>query len=120
VPSWRAASPVRELAYMGTADLTREHLPPFQLLAPGQRASGWIAADMLSMKEQPDGYAWLASHTPVTRVGKSIDLTTSRRVSRLHLRFPAPRLHRAACSCAPPAHGRARVAMSTPARLYSS
>ena len=29
------------------------------------------AADMLSMKEQPDGYAWLASHTPVTRVGKS-------------------------------------------------
>jgi len=23
------------LAYMGTADLTREHLPPFQLLAPG-------------------------------------------------------------------------------------
>jgi 4-amino-4-deoxy-L-arabinose transferase-like glycosyltransferase len=62
------------LAYMGTADLTREQLPAFQLLAPGQRASGWIAADMLSMKEQPDGYAWLASHTPVTRVGKSIDL----------------------------------------------
>ncbi len=59
---------------MGTADLTREHLPPFTLLAPGQHASGWIAVDMLSMKEEPGGYAWLASQTPVTRVGKSIDL----------------------------------------------
>ena len=29
---------------------------------------------MLSMKEQPDGYAWLASQTPIMRVGKSIDL----------------------------------------------
>ena len=65
---------VRESAYMGTADLTREHLPPFTPLAPGQRASGWIAIDMLSMKEEPDGYAWLASQTPVTRIGKSIDL----------------------------------------------
>jgi len=24
---------------------------------------------MLSMKEEPDGYAWLASQTPVARVG---------------------------------------------------
>ena len=66
--------PTVSLAYMGTADLAREHLPPFTLLAPGQRANGWIAIDMLSMKEEPDGYAWLASQTPVTRVGKSIDL----------------------------------------------
>ena len=66
--------PAVSLAYMGTADLTREHLPPFQPLAPGQRASGWVAVDMLSMKEQPEGYAWLSSLTPVTRVGKSIDL----------------------------------------------
>jgi 4-amino-4-deoxy-L-arabinose transferase-like glycosyltransferase len=70
----RRRVPSVSLAYMGTADLTREHLPPFTLLAPGQRASGWIAVDMLSMKEEPDGYAWLASQTPVTRVGKSIDL----------------------------------------------
>jgi hypothetical protein len=70
----RRRVPSVSLAYMGTADLTREHLPPFTLLTPGQRASGWIAVDMLSMKEKPDGYAWLASQTPVTRVGKSIDL----------------------------------------------
>jgi hypothetical protein len=62
------------LAYRGTADLSREHLPPFHLLAPGQRASGWIAIDMLSLKEARDGYAWLAAATPVQRVGKSIDL----------------------------------------------
>jgi hypothetical protein len=70
----RRQVPSVSLAYRGTADLTREHLPPFTLLAPGQRASGWIAVDMLSMKEEPDGYAWLASQTPVARVGKSIDL----------------------------------------------
>jgi hypothetical protein len=70
----RRRVPSVSLAYMGTADLTREHLPPFTLLAPGQHARGWIAIDMLSMKEEPDGYAWLASQTPVTRVGKSIDL----------------------------------------------
>ncbi len=62
------------VAYRGTADLTRENLPPFDALKPGQPATGWIAVDMLAMKEEPAGYAWLQSYTPVQRVGKSIDL----------------------------------------------
>ena len=66
--------PMVHVAYRGTADLTRENLPPFDALMPGQPASGWIAVDMLAMKEEPAGYAWLRSYTPVQRVGKSIDL----------------------------------------------
>jgi 4-amino-4-deoxy-L-arabinose transferase-like glycosyltransferase len=66
--------PMVHVAYRGTADLTRENLPPFDLLKPGQPATGWIAVDMLAMKEEPTGYAWLRSYTPVQRVGKSIDL----------------------------------------------
>lgn len=62
------------IAYRGTADLTREHLPTFRLLKPGQRVNGWIAIDMLSLKEERAGYGWLAAYTPVQRVGKSIDL----------------------------------------------
>jgi hypothetical protein len=66
--------PVVHIAYLGTADLALEPLPPFQPLAPGERATGWIAIDMLSMKEEREGYAWLAALKPVQRVGKSIDL----------------------------------------------
>jgi 4-amino-4-deoxy-L-arabinose transferase-like glycosyltransferase len=66
--------PMIHVAYRGTADLTRENLPPFDLLKPGQPVNGWIAVDMLAMKEEPAGYAWLRSYAPVQRVGKSIDL----------------------------------------------
>ena len=62
------------LAYRGTADLMREGLPPFKALPPGKPVTGWIAIDMLSVKEVRGGYDWLAAHTPVTRVGASIDL----------------------------------------------
>jgi hypothetical protein len=62
------------IAYLGTADLTREHLPPFHVLKPGEHVTGWVAVDMLSMKEEREGYSWLAQYSPVTRVGKSIDL----------------------------------------------
>jgi hypothetical protein len=62
------------LAYRGTADLTREGLPPFQPLPPGKPVTGWIAIDMLSLKEGRGGLGWLTAHTPVTRVGASIDL----------------------------------------------
>ena len=62
------------LAYRGTADLSRENLPPFHLLAPNQQVRGWIALDMLSLKEANDGYDWLTAFTPVMRVGRSIDL----------------------------------------------
>ena len=70
----RRQVPMVHVAYMGTADLKLEHLPTFQLLAPGEPTTGWIAIDMLSMKENRDGYAWLSSARPVQRVGKSIDL----------------------------------------------
>jgi hypothetical protein len=62
------------LAYRGTADLSREGLPPFQPLRANRPVSGWIAIDMLSLKEGRDDLGWLTSHTPVMRVGKSIDL----------------------------------------------
>jgi hypothetical protein len=62
------------LAYRGTADLTREGLPPFQPLLPGKPVTGWIAIDMLSLKEGRGGLGWLTAHQPVTRVGASIDL----------------------------------------------
>ncbi len=70
----RRRVPSLYIAYRGSADLSREHLPPFQLLARGQHATGWIAIDMLALKESEDGYAWLADFQPVQRVGKSIDL----------------------------------------------
>lgn len=62
------------IAYRGSADLSREHLPPYQLLERAQRVTGWIAIDMLALKESGDGYAWLADYQPLQRVGKSIDL----------------------------------------------
>ena len=70
----RRRVPALYIAYRGSADLSREHLPPYQLLARGQRATGWIAIDMLALKESGDGYAWLADYQPIQRVGKSIDL----------------------------------------------
>ena len=66
--------PALSMAYRGSADLSREHLPPLRLLAPGERATGWVAIDMLALKESGAGYAWLAAYRPLQRVGKSIDL----------------------------------------------
>ena len=62
------------LAYRGTADLSREGLPPFQPLPAGKPVGGWIAIDMLSLKEGRGGFGWLTAHEPVARVGASIDL----------------------------------------------
>jgi hypothetical protein len=62
--------------YRGTADLQREGLPTVQLLWPNQRATGWIAVSLLGRAtgSEDGGYDWLNAYTPVTRVGKSIDL----------------------------------------------
>jgi 4-amino-4-deoxy-L-arabinose transferase-like glycosyltransferase len=62
------------LAYQGTADLTREPLPPFTRLLPGQLAKGWIAITALAREHGLKGYAWLDAYRPVERVGKTIDL----------------------------------------------
>jgi len=70
----RRQVPAIAIAYRGTADLSREHLPPFTMLAPHQQASGWIALDMLSLKESNGAYDWLTRYQPLQRVGRSIDL----------------------------------------------
>ncbi len=62
------------LAYSGSADLSLEHLPPFQSLPRDAPVTGWIAIDMLTLKDNRPHYDWLLAYTPVTRVGKSIDL----------------------------------------------
>ena len=62
------------LAYQGTADLSRETLPPFIRLPPRQPATGWVAITALTREHEPLGYAWLNPYRPVERVGKTIDL----------------------------------------------
>ena len=67
-------APSISLAYQGTAELSREALPPFTRLAPKQPATGWIAITALSREHEPLGYTWLDAYRPVERVGKTIDL----------------------------------------------
>jgi hypothetical protein len=62
------------LAYLGSADLAREPLPPVQMLAPGQPVTGWVAISALARTRNPNDYAWLAGYRPLERIGKSIDL----------------------------------------------
>ncbi len=66
--------PQLSLAYRGTADLTREPLPPFVSLAARQSTSGWVAISALARTRDPADYAWLDAYRPVERIGKSIDL----------------------------------------------
>jgi hypothetical protein len=67
-------APSISLAYQGTADLSREALPPFIRLPPKQPATGWVAVTALSREHEPLGYTWLDAYRPVERVGKTIDL----------------------------------------------
>jgi 4-amino-4-deoxy-L-arabinose transferase-like glycosyltransferase len=71
-----AARKVQEFSfgYKGTADLSREALPPFVPLKPGQPVQGWVAITMLTLQENRQGYGWLDRYQPVERVGQSIDL----------------------------------------------
>jgi uncharacterized membrane protein len=62
------------IGYKGTADLTREPLPPFTLLRPRQPVRGWVAITMLTLQENQAGYAWLRQYQPVQRIGGSFDL----------------------------------------------
>jgi 4-amino-4-deoxy-L-arabinose transferase-like glycosyltransferase len=66
--------PSVSLAYQGTADLTRESLPPFVRLPPRQPATGWVAITALTREHEPFGYEWLNSYRPVERIGKTVDL----------------------------------------------
>jgi hypothetical protein len=74
---WRLSElkvPHLNFAYLGTADLAREPLPPLSLLQPWQRVMGWVAITALAREHEPAGYAWLAAYKPVQRIGKTIDL----------------------------------------------
>jgi hypothetical protein len=64
--------PSVSLAYLGTADLAREPLPPMTRLPPGTRTSGWVAITALARQRGGTGYDWLDHYPPVERVGKSI------------------------------------------------
>jgi 4-amino-4-deoxy-L-arabinose transferase-like glycosyltransferase len=62
------------LAYVGTADLAREPLPPFTPLPPGHPAKGWVAITALAREHGAKGYGWLDAYQPIERIGKTIDL----------------------------------------------
>jgi hypothetical protein len=66
--------PRLSLAYRGTADLTREALPPFVVLPPWKPVTGWVAISALAKVHDPKGYAWLDAYEPMEKVGKTIDL----------------------------------------------
>jgi hypothetical protein len=74
---WRVAElkvPHLNLAYKGTADLSREPLPPVTILPPGHPTTGWVAISALAREHELVGYAWLNAYKPIERIGKTIDL----------------------------------------------
>lgn len=66
--------PRLSLAYRGTADLTREPLPPYVILPPKHPTSGWVAISWLARTRNLSDYAWLNGYQPVEHIGKSIEL----------------------------------------------
>ena len=67
------------LAYWGTAEPSRHHLPQWRNLEPCQPATGWIGISVQTLKiglvKRPSrGYAWLENFQPRTTAGKSIRL----------------------------------------------
>ena len=66
--------PKLNLAYRGTANLTRESLPPFVIMPPWKPVTGWVAISALAVVHDPKGYAWLDAYKPLELVGKTIEL----------------------------------------------
>jgi hypothetical protein len=66
--------PKLNLAYLGTPDLTRERLPPYVIMTPGNPVTGWIAISALVKAHYPKGYAWLNAYQPLETIGKTIQL----------------------------------------------
>jgi hypothetical protein len=66
--------PYLYLAYLGTADLAREPLPPFEILKPRQPVNGWVAISALARTRRSGDYAWLDGYRPLERIGRTIDL----------------------------------------------
>jgi hypothetical protein len=66
-----------------SADLSQMGLPPFEVLAPYEKATGWVAVSVHHLRtgegpwypEKADGYAWLNAYSAVTSpVEKTIRL----------------------------------------------
>jgi hypothetical protein len=66
--------PSIHLAYSGTADLSKEPLPPYTLLPGRQPVTGWVAITALTREHEPARWVWLDAYKPIERVGKTIDL----------------------------------------------
>jgi len=68
------------LAIWSSADLAQSGLPPFQVLEPCKKVTGWVAVsvrslrfgDVLHTSNPPDSYGWLLQYKPVAKVGKTI------------------------------------------------
>jgi hypothetical protein len=66
--------PRLSLAYRGTADLSREPLPPYYVLPPQHPVNGWVAVSALARTRNAKDYAWLDAYAPLERIGRTIDL----------------------------------------------
>ncbi|HXQ63801.1 MAG TPA: glycosyltransferase family 39 protein [Steroidobacteraceae bacterium] len=66
--------PAVSLAYLGTADLAREPLPPYVRLKADEHATGWVAVSALARVHAPKRFDWLDAYRPRERIGTSIDL----------------------------------------------
>jgi len=66
--------PKLSLAYRGTADLSKEPLPPLVILPPRHPTVGWVAVSELARTRNASDYAWLEQYRPIERVGRTIDL----------------------------------------------
>lgn len=64
------------IAYFGSAVLEKHDLPPFELLEPGQKVTGWVAISLAKIKFWTgwEGYKWLEEHRLVETVGRGIRL----------------------------------------------
>ncbi|HYW42493.1 MAG TPA: glycosyltransferase family 39 protein [Bryobacteraceae bacterium] len=65
------------IGYFGTALLNASDLPPHHVLAPDEKATGYVAisARYLYLDYARDGsYEWLRRHEPLERIGRSIYL----------------------------------------------
>ena len=65
------------LAYFGTARLDKAGLPRYESASPTEPTRGYVAASLHDLNidyKKHGSFAWLKSHQPIERIGKSIDL----------------------------------------------
>jgi MFS family permease len=71
-----------KLAIWSSADMSKSGLPPFEVLPPFARQTGWIAVSMRSLRMgdvlhesyPPGSFDWLNQYQPVAQVGKTVRL----------------------------------------------